>query len=55
MYEYMYYIAMAVIILTHLYIIARGGMPESESVAHAYINLVAAAAIAYYFYSHKLH
>ena len=48
-----YYCAIAVVLLTHVYIILQGGMPIEQSVMHAYLNLGAGLVIVYYFYMNR--
>lgn len=44
-----YYIGIIIVFITHIWIIIQGGIPSSQTVPHAYINLAAAFMIAYYF------
>ncbi len=46
---YSYYIGIAVIFLTHIWIIVKGGMPMNNSVPHSIINLIAGFMIAIWF------
>jgi hypothetical protein len=51
--EIAYYVGITIVLLTHFYILWKGGMPQSQSIQHAYINLAAAFLIIFYFVSNK--
>ena len=48
-----YYVGILIVLLTHVWIIVKGGMPESMSVGHSYLNLAAAFLIAFNFVQMK--
>ena len=46
-----YYIGIAIIVLSHIYMLSSSMMSESETKYHAWGNLLASAMVAYYFMS----
>lgn len=46
---FFYYIGIAIVFLTHIYMLVKPGMNMQQMKMHAIINIVAALFIAYYF------